>query len=75
MLDPLSTLRTSPIQAQISEPGVYRIEILGAGGRPLVLMAFASMPDALTRAELKLPLRAPVRAVVVKKKSKPATGL
>lgn len=70
MLDPLTQLKTSPIQAQISRPGVYRVEVLGPSARPLVLMAFSSMGDALNHAEQKIPIRAPVRRVSLSKKNR-----
>lgn len=68
---PIDELSSAPILIKVAESGVYRIEILGPGARPVVLMAYQSMADALSRAELKIPLRSKVVLLVNKKDRRP----
>lgn len=67
LLNPIIELKTLPAHIKPAGDGVYRIELLNSSGRPLEILAFTSMAEALARAESRIPLRKSVTLVVRKR--------
>lgn len=66
-LDPIREFKTAPVHARPSEPDVYQVELLGPAVKPISILGFSSMADALAQAEGAVPTGKKVQILLKKR--------